>query len=159
MNLENYTCRLLAGPGNRYVADWCAIAGLDPAQMERMGYQPLDGQRPVQPGEAAVGEYFAYNFKDTLRPESSNMVNRWDSGVDDQGRLLPPSPAFFDPMKESLTLEVEIREGTKFTVPLKAVEIVKADNAKGYETSEGLMLSIEDLRAIQKKAGVTQPQT
>ena len=158
MNLENYTCRLLAGPGNRYVADWCAIAGLDPAQMERMGYQSLDGQRPVQPGEAAVGEYFAYNFKDTLRPESSNMVNRWDSGVDDQGRLLPPPPAFFDPMKESLTLEVEIREGTKFTVPLKAVEIVKADNAKGYETSEGLMLSIEDLRAIQKKAGVTQPQ-
>lgn len=155
MELEGYTCRLLAGTGNRYVADWAVIVGLDTAQMEQMGYQILAGQRPARSGEAAVGEYFAYGFRDTLRPEGSNTINRWDSGVDEEGRLNPPPEAFFDPMKEPLTLEVETRDG-KFTVPIKPVGSVKEDNAKGYETSEGVMLSVEDLRALQKKAGNSQ---
>ena len=155
MGLEGYTCRLLAGTGNRYVADWTVIAGLDATQMEQMGYQILAGQRPARSGEVAVGEYFAYGFKDTLRPEGANIINRWDGGVDENGRLKPPPDAFFDPMREPLTLEVETRDG-KFTVPLKPVGSVKEDNAKGYETSEGVMMTIEDLRALQKKAGNSQ---
>lgn len=151
LGFEEYSCRLLAGPGNRYVADWTAIAGLDTAQMEKMGYQLTDGTYPAAAGEVAVGQYLAYGFRDTFRPQGSDTVNRWDSGLDEEGNLLPPPAPFFDPTKETLTLEVETQEGT-FTLPLKAVGVVKEDNAKGYETSEGIMMSVEDLRNLQKRA-------
>lgn len=151
LGFEEYSCRLLAGPGNRYVADWTTIAGLDTAQMEKMGYQLTAGTYPAAAGEVAVGQYLAYGFRDTFRPQGSDTVNRWDSGLDEEGNLLPPPDPFFDPTKETLTLEVETQEGT-FTLPLKAVGVVKEDNAKGYETSEGIMMSVEDLRNLQKRA-------
>lgn len=158
LSFDNYTCRLLAGPGNRYVADWTTIAGLDTAQMDRMGYQLTDGAYPAKAGEVAVGQYLAYSFRDTFRPEGSNTISRWDSFLAEEGESLPVPDPFFDPMKESLTLEVETQEGT-FTIPLKAVGTVKEDNAKGYETSEGILMSVEDLRALQKRAsgGSTAP--
>lgn len=152
LSFDNYTCRLLAGPGNRYVADWTAVVGLDTAQMDRMGYQLTDGAYPTKAGEVAVGQYLAYSFRDTFRPEGSNTISRWDSFLAEEGESLPVPDPFFDPMKESLTLEVETQEGT-FTVPLKPVGLVKEDTAKGYETSEGIMMSVADLRALQKRAG------
>lgn len=152
LGFDSYTCRLLAGPGNRYVADWTTIAGLDTAQMDRMGYQLTGGAYPVKAGEVAVGQYLAYSFRDTFRPEGSNTISRWDSFLAEEGESLPVPDPFFDPMKDPLTLEVETQEGT-FTVPLKAVGMVKEDTAKGYETSEGILMSVEDLRALQKRAG------
>lgn len=152
LGFDAYTCRLLAGPGNRYVADWSMLAGLDTAQMDKMGYQLTDGNYPAAPGEVAVGQYFAYNFRDTLRPEGANTINRWDSGMDEDGRLLPPPDAYFDPLKQPLTLEVTGADGSTFTVPLKAVGAVKEDNAKGYETSDGVMMSVADLQALLKRA-------
>ena len=161
LGFDAYTCRLLAGPGNRYVADWSMLAGLDTAQMDKMGYQLTDGTYPAAPGEVAVGQYFAYNFRDTLRPEGSNTINRWDSGLDEDGRLLPPPDAYFDPLKQPLTLEVTGADGSTFTVPLKAVGAVKEDNAKGYETSDGVMMSVADLQALLKRAasGRTAPNS
>lgn len=152
LGFDAYTCRLLAGPGNRYAADWSMLAGLDTAQMDKMGYQLTDGNYPAAPGEVAVGQYFAYNFRDTLRPEGANTINRWDSGMDEDGRLLPPPDAYFDPLKQPLTLEVTGADGSTFTVPLKAVGAVKEDNAKGYETSDGVMMSVADLQALLKRA-------
>ena len=96
LGFDAYTCRLLAGPGNRYVADWSMLAGLDTAQMDKMGYQLTDGNYPAAQGEVALGQYFAYNFRDTLRPEGANTINRWDSGMDEEGRLLPPPDAVSD---------------------------------------------------------------
>ena len=152
LGFDAYSCRLLAGPGNRYVADWSMLAGLDTAQMDKMGYQLTDGNYPAAPGEVVVGQYFAYNFRDTLRPEGANTINRWDSGMDEDGRLLPPPDAYFDPLKQPLTLEVTGADGSTFTVPLKAVGAVKEDNAKGYETSDGVMMSVADLQALLKRA-------
>ncbi len=152
LGFDAYSCRLLAGPGNRYVADWSMLAGLDTAQMDKMGYQLTDGNYPAAPGEVAVGQYFAYNFRDTLRPEGANTINRWDSGMDEDGRLLPPPDAYFDPLKQPLTLEVTGADGSTFTVPLKPVGAVKEDNAKGYETSDGVMMSVADLQALLKRA-------
>ena len=151
MGFDNYTCRLLVGPGKRYVAEWATIAGLDTAQMDKMGYQLTEGSYPATSGEVAVGQYFAYNFQDTFRPEGFNTINRWDSGFDDQGRPLPPPDPYFDPLNQTLTLEVETQEGS-FTLPLKAVGAVKEDNAKGYETSDGVLMRMEDLRALVKRA-------
>ena len=116
-----------------------------------MGYQLTEGSYPATSGEVAVGQYFAYNFQDTFRPEGFNTINRWDSGFDDQGRPLPPPDPYFDPLNQTPTLEVETQEGS-FTLPLKAVGAVKEDNAKGYETSDGVLMRMEDLRALVKRA-------
>lgn len=150
LSMDNYTFRILAGQTRRYVADWVSIVGLDTAQLERLGYKLDKGSYPSS-GEVTLGQYFAYNFRDTLRPEGSNTINRWDAGFDESGRLLPPPDAYFDPLHEPLTLEVETDNGAKVTFSLKASGSVKEDNAKGYETSEGILMSIADLRAIQQK--------
>ena len=151
LSMDNYTFRILAGQTKRYVADWVSIVGLDTAQLERLGYKLDKGSYPSPSGEVALGQYFAYNFRDTLRPEGSNTIDRWSAGFDDYGRLLPPPDAYFDPLHEPLTLEVETTNGAKVTFSLKASGSVKEDNAKGYETSEGILMSIADLRAIQQK--------
>lgn len=150
LSMDNYTFRILAGQTRRYVADWVSLVGLDTAQLERLGYKLDKGSYPSS-GEVTLGQYFAYNFRDTLRPEGSNTINRWDAGFDESGRLLPPPDAYFDPLHEPLALEVETDNGAKVTFSLKASGSVKEDNAKGYETSEGILMSIADLRAIQQK--------
>ena len=71
--LEVESIRLLAGTGNRYVADWTSVVGMDTAEMERLGYRILNGSAPKRDGEVVVGEFLAYSFKDTLRPEGRNM--------------------------------------------------------------------------------------
>lgn len=159
LSLDGYTCRLVAGSGKRYVADWATIAGMDTAQMERLGYKLENGSYPARSGEVAVGQYFAYGFRDTLRPEGSNTIDRWAGGFDEEGQLLPPPDAYFDPLAQPLTLEIELDNGTVLSFPLKPSGTVREDTAKGYETSDGLLMSIADLRAIQQKArgGTGQP--
>ena len=84
---------LYAGSARRYVADWVTVTGLDTAGMEAMGFKLEKGERPLKPGEVVLGQYAAYNFRDTLRPEGSNMVDRWSAGwSEDTGKLNDPPP-------------------------------------------------------------------
>ena len=150
-SLEAESIRLLCGTGNRYVAEWSSVAGLDTDSMEQMGYQLTQGSIPKRSGDVVVGQYTAYNFKDTIRPEGMNMVNRWGGELDGYaGDENLPDP-FFDPLKQKLTLEVETQSG-KFTFPLNPVGIAKEDYSKGSETSDGIILSLSDLRKLLDKA-------
>lgn len=149
-SLEAESIRLLCGTGNRYVAEWSSVAGLDTDSMEQMGYQLTQGSIPKRSGDVVVGQYTAYNFKDTIRPEGMNMVNRWGGELDGYaGDENLPDP-FFDPLKQKLTLEVETQSG-KFTFPLNPVGIAKEDYSKGSETSDGIILSLSDLRKLLDK--------
>ena len=150
-SLEAESIRLLCGTGNRYVAEWSSVAGLDTEAMEQMGYQLTQGSIPKRSGDVVVGQYTAYNFKDTIRPEGRNMIDRWGGELDgyaDDENL--PDP-YFDPLKQKLTLEVATQNG-KFTVPLNPVGIAKEDYSKGSETSDGIILSLSDLRKLLDKA-------
>lgn len=82
---------LSAGPDHRYVAQWTNIVAMDVSVMETMGYRFLEGSPATKPGDAIIGQYMAYNLKDTLRPEGDDMVNRFDGvmiSLDDLRRLL-----------------------------------------------------------------------
>lgn len=150
-SLEEYTCRLLSGTGNRYVADWTIVAGLDTAELGNMGYKLIDGKSVVNSGEIIVGQYFPYNFKDTLRPEGSNFVSRWGGSFNEYGKQMNIPEAYFNPLKEKITLEVE-SETEKFTVLLTPVGVTKEDYSKGYETAEGIIMSLTDIKNIIDKA-------
>lgn len=156
---EEYSCRVIAGAGNRYVADWTTVAGLDLKEYEKMGYHLLDGKVASGKGEVMVGEFFAYNFRDTLRPEGSNMVDRWgltdtdggavlESNEEDSAATLPD--AFFDPLKEKIILEIET-DNQKFQIPFTPVGVTKEDYGKGSETSEGIAMSLSDLQALLER--------
>ena len=150
-NLEAESIRLLCGTGNRYVAEWSSIAGLDTEAMEQMGYQLTQGTVPKRSGDVVVGQYTAYNFKDTIRPEGRNMIDRWGGELDGYaGDENLPDP-YFDPLKQKLTLEIATQSG-KFTVPLNPVGIAKEDYSKGSETSDGIILSLSDMRKLLDKA-------
>ncbi len=154
-SLEADSVRLKAGAGGRYVADWVPIAGLDAAGMEAMGYKLERGDGIARAGEAVVGQYIAYNFRDTLRPEGADTVDRWGAGWDDNGQPLPPPDPYFDPLKEPLVLELE-QGGKKTTLTLKAVGMAKEDYSKGVETGEGLLLDLRDVRALAEKLGAVK---
>ena len=149
--LEVGSVRLLAGTAGRYVADWASVAGLDASGMEAMGFRLAQGGGIEKSGDVVVGEFTAYSFRDTMRPDGSNTVDRWSGSWDENGNQLSVPDPFFDPMGSVLTLEVETENG-KFTVPLRVVGVAKEDYSKGMETSDGILMSLSDLQKITEKA-------
>ena len=130
--------------------------------LEDMGFELMDGRYPESSDEVVVGQYFAYNFFDTLMPDGRNYVDRyiWDeNGNIDTEKV--PDP-FFDPLKTSITMVLTPyddgtgTEPTPYEVELKVVGVMKEDRGKGYETSDGVMMDINALKAlIQDLTGKT----
>ena len=151
-----------AGVNGRYTANWVDFAGIDSSALEDMGFELMDGRYPESSDEVVVGQYFAYNFFDTLMPDGRNYVDRyiWDeNGNIDTEKV--PDP-FFDPLKTSITMVLTPyddgtgTEPTPYEVELKVVGVMKEDRGKGYETSDGVMMDINALKAlIQDLTGKT----
>ncbi len=150
LTLDVDSIRLLTGSGNRYVADWTTVVGVDTAALDQMGYRLTDGALPKREGEVLVGQYLAYSFKDTLRPEGRNMIDRWSGEFDETGKPVDPPPPYLDPLKKPLTLEIETQSG-KITLPFTPVGAVKEDYSKGSETSEGILVNMPDLLKLMEK--------
>ena len=148
-SLEAGSARLLAGTSGRYVADWASVAGLELKGIDEMGFRLIRGEKAAKSGEVILGEYTAYSFRDTLRPEGSNTIDRWAGGWEEDAPV--PDP-FFDPLGKTLNLEIETSDGGKQTFPLRVVGIAKEDYSKGLETSEGILMSLSDLQRIAEKA-------
>ena len=160
-SLDGYNVGFKAGVNGRYTADWVNFAGIDSSALEDMGFELMDGRYPENSDEVVVGQYFAYNFKDTLMPDGRNYVDRytWDeNGNIDTENV--PGP-FFDPLKTDVKMLLTSwddsgNETTPYSVDLKVVGILKEDQGKGYETSEGVMMDINALKAlIQDLTGKT----
>ena len=149
--LEVETAQLIAGAGKRYVADWVTIVGLDTEAMEKIGYQIIEGGISDKSGEVIVGQFLAYSFRDTLRPEGYNMVDRWSGGWDENGKLTNVPPPYLDPIKTPMTLEVVQEGGKKISIPLTASGMTKEDYSKGSETSDGIMISLAEFKKLNEK--------
>src|SRR5699024_2255947 len=61
-----------------------------------------------------------------------------------------PDP-YFDPMGKPITMELDTEAG-KLSIPIKPVGITKEDYSKGSETSEGILMNLQDLQEIIKRA-------
>lgn len=156
ISLEGYSCRLYAGDTERYVAEGTTIVALDTSALEKMGYQTIYGEIPNKKNEVLAGQYFSYNFSDTMRPDGFNYVDRWSGDFDEQGNPINLPDPFFDPLKEKLRLELE-KDNKKFSISLTVSGSVKEDYSKGYETTEGIILSLSDFEELLLQAeGSTQ---
>lgn len=67
---------LTAGPANRYVDQNGVIEAIDMTQFDAMDYQLDSGRKPNRQGDVLAGQYTAYDFIDSLRPESDNFRMR-----------------------------------------------------------------------------------
>ena len=93
-----------------------------------MGYEILEGAYP-QKGEVLVGQYFAYNFMDTIMPEGKNYVDRWVWDEETQSYSENTPDPFFNPLTTPVTLEMssyEDQNADKYRQELKISGITKA---------------------------------
>ena len=151
LSVNQFSVTVYAGLNRRYVADWSTVMGINMQGAEQMGYSLLEGQMPTEENQVLVGQYMAYNFRDTMRPEGYNRVDRYSGGWDEEGNLINVPDAYFDPLEVPLTIEITDGERT-WSLDVEAVGMTVEDYNKGYETSEGLMLNIEDLQAFLNRA-------
>ena len=156
-SLDGYSVSFKAGINDRYTADWGTLVGIDAGALEDMGFEIVDGAYPAAGSdEVVVGQYFAYNFMDSLMPDGRNYVSRyvWDENGNLDTENIPD--AFFDPLKADVTMiltpydDGSGTEPTPYNVDLNVVGVLKEDQGKGWETSEGVMMDIGALRALIK---------
>ena len=151
LSVNSFSVKLYAGLNRRYVADWGTVMGLNPTGMEKMGYKLSSGRMIEGENEALVGQYLAYNFRDTMRPEGYDRVDRYSGGWDEEGNLINVPDPYFDAATTPITIELSDGERT-WTLDVEPVGMTVEDYSKGYETSEGLMLDVNTLRDFINRA-------
>lgn len=147
----DYQFRLVSGLNDRYYMDWVSIIGLDTSALEDMGYELIEGEFPgVDHFDVLGGQYFAYNFYDSLMPEGRNYVDYWEAMNDDTIEM--PEP-FVNPLTNPLKLTLTTSDGSNvsYTQELKMTGLTKEDYGKGYETSNGLMMSMAGMKDLISK--------
>ena len=151
-----YSPSVYTGANRRYQASWCTVMGISMDSAADLGYELLDGALPEKAGEVLVGQYFAYNFRDSFRPDGMNMVDRYSGGWDENGNLINVPDPYFNPIGAKLTLEITLSSGISFTTEVKVTGTVKENYNTGWETSEGVIMDASALRSIIERAMVQE---
>lgn len=144
---------LYAGSQDRYEASYVSLVGIDLNEAAREGYELKEGDwSKLKKGEVLVGEYLAYAFRDTKRPEGHNMVERYQY-YDWETNSYPDLPdAYVDPVNETITLVLgSTGDGTsakKVTAQLTAGGVLKENYNRGFETSEGILMDLDMLQKL-----------
>ncbi|WP_289220633.1 ABC transporter permease [Ileibacterium valens] len=157
----------VSASNDRYKTDWSMMAAVDASKIKEYGYEITDGSDSLISTNSTipilVGENFAYNFRDTMRPLESGYVDRWvfdENGMPSEEKTEP----FFDPFKQDLKLSIQNPEdlnASPYTVTLHPVGLMKEDYNIGQESSDGFVMSDTDLKKIIKEAsekfGIKKP--
>ena len=163
MRLDNVGTEVFAGERDRYVANWMEITGISDKAMEKFGFELVDGTFPkagTDEIQVLAGEFCAYNFYDTLRPEGNNMVDRWgsmwvynpetgDYEYDEDAEL--PDP-YFNILNQQLKIQMYSYDDyeKKYEQNIRVVGVTKQDYNKDYATSEGLIMRTSDMLALRR---------
>ena len=148
--------KIFAGSDRRFFAESPTIIGMDTSALSKLGYEFVDDKGgKAKTNGALIGEFFEYSFMDSLRPEGRNMVDRYDNEMENGGEEnQSKKKAFFDGLQAPLTLEIEVSEGKKVSVPLTLQRRMKENYGKGFETSDGIILPLKELESIKKTLGI-----
>ena len=150
----DFSFQLFAGRDQRYCQQWSSTFGMDASALDDVGYTLLEGDFPSSDPKAInviVGQYFAYTFLDTKRPEGQNMIDRYlfdEEGNPDTENI--PDP-YFNAMTTPLCMEIYIDENKTITKELRVVGVMKEDYGRGYETSEGIIMDIDVMQSLAQE--------
>lgn len=158
LQLDSLSPNGLFGLNDRYKSESMTLVGVDTKELEKAGYKVLDGKLPVKPMEVLVGQYFAYSFMDSYMPDGMNRIDPWEYGYEENegndsgnGKSKVPKP-YFDVLSGPITLQfLSEDEKTEKREQITVTGILKEDYAKGWETSEGIFMSIDDMKELAKK--------
>lgn len=165
MNFSDESAALFAGSNDRYKVDYANIVGLDFEVLKEMGLTVLEGEIPAtatpRKPKIIAGENLAFSFADSLRPEGSNTIAPYTDangvqffgypGEDDDS--ITRNEPFFDISRTGLTLRLTSFDdpgSAGFRTPLEVAAVVKSDYTIIYETSEGLIMDINDMKDIRR---------
>ena len=172
------SARLTAGPADRYTSDAGSIEAIDMAQFDAMGYKLVSGHKPERQGEALAGQYTAYDFMDSLRPEGDNYrvapMNVAESctaeeranGCRDKSDVQDP---FFNILTTKITMAAapsddsgttssssatttdNTASASGFGAQIQVSGLLKEDYGKGQATLSGLLMDIGTLKDLVAK--------
>ncbi len=151
----NFGFELRTRRDERYLQQWSTTYGMDSTALDDIGYTLLEGDYPTADPKVInviVGQYFAYTFLDTKRPEGQNMIDRY-SYMDEEGNIDPElvPDAYFDPMTTPLTMKIQIDENKTIEKELRVVGVMQEDYGRGYETSEGIIMDTAVLQELSRE--------
>lgn len=154
MSLDNISVTIYAGSDKRYENQYANVVGLKSEAIDKFGYEVIEGKNlSSSPMEVLVGQYFAYIFFDTQRPDGFNTIDYWSALYGDEGEEMPKP--YINPLNTTfqITLGDTSSSATSKTLTkeFKVVGIIKDDYSKGYETTEGLIFRDEDLQKLIKE--------
>ncbi|MDD4850632.1 MAG: ABC transporter permease [Gemmiger sp.] len=146
-----------AGKTNRYTASYGVVWGLYPEAMEPMGFTLSQGNW-LSPTEkygkdklpVLVCANTAYQFADTRKSANSSKRQRYQGQTDAAGNPVEP---FFDINSTPLSLTITdgAPENPKTrTWQLVVVGVVTEDRAKGWWTSDGIVMRVSDMRMVDR---------
>ena len=143
---------LYSGSGQRYKTDYFTLIGEDLAQLKTEGYELTEGEwESLKKGQALAGEYLAYDFSDTKRPEGMNRIERYMYYDWETDSFMDLPDPYVNVMKDSVTLVIGNEPGTpdakNVISDVKIGGVVKGTGNKSYEVSDALIM---DLNALQK---------
>lgn len=152
-SLDGYTLKVYAGEDKRYKSEYVKVTGMEEENMKKLGLQLLEGGYPDKNSkQALVGQYFAYSFTDSLRPEGDNVVNMFSMYQGDGTVGEPPAP-FFQALKEEITIEVlGTDKNVIASLKIKPSGQVKEDFMKGEETYDGILLTQQQMEELLQEA-------
>ena len=167
-SLDNVGFNIYAGEQKRYEANWAQVVGISNDAMEKFGFELIDGTFPKEKFQILAGQYAAYNFMDTQRPDGNNMISRWDymyqynpeTGEYEYNEEPEMPDPYFNILNSKLTMELYSYDDNdkKITQEVTVTGIVKQDYNKDYATSEGFIFFTNDLQALQKLVFPTKTQ-
>lgn len=138
--------QLFAGKNDRYES-YINVVGVYPEALQALGYELTEGSYEnafAEPYSMVFGQYAAYNFRDTRKRPGYDMVYPYP---DQNGEIQPP---LLDINKEKLLLRTGTqKDGAKaLDYPAKVTAVLTENWGKGYETSRGVFMDINDLKKI-----------
>ncbi len=159
-----------------YKLPWVNMVGIRTDMMKSLGFKVIEGEETLQNTGASIpvfcGQYTAYDFMDTRRPEGQNMIDRYGSnnvmsgygggvvidggGEEEFDQSQIPDP-YFDILDAPLTLSMKAFEGSgTSSVPsiyrLKAVGVLEEDYNLAYQTSSGIIMDLDMMKNIIRES-------
>ena len=151
LRIDGASIMLQAGRRQRYEMFAWSIVALYPGALEPLGYSVIEGEL-LSTGEGGrtirvmFGEQTAYEFTDTRRHWTNNRINIWNVP---EGEPIPDP--FFDPLTEQnmrLTVSPWDADGRSVEFDVEVVGIMEGDWRRGWETFQGVVMSLEDMQHI-----------
>ena len=156
-----FTPTLYSGKNDRYRAAWANITGVYAEAMPLLGYQLVEGEFPTgpqtnkkKPIQVVVGEFMAYSFEDS----KSKYNNYTWPETDENGNLI--RDPFVDISTDEIYVSSKLPESynsgndddqVEIRRELQIIGRLKEDWNKGYETSQGILMDINDLKALEEE--------